>query len=141
MSAHLRILLAIEAGRGECRQSPLGRAQFHPVPKPDRVPQEGRNVVLRLTEHRLRVDRDVPVAGAEDVVVVKVAVHENIPADVERRVELAGERNKAAPLLLGALGPVEPPRHVIADPAERLRRRLPETHADLDRDRSCVVLR
>ena len=71
---------------------------------------------------------------------VEVAVDEDVPADVERGVELPGERNQLAPLLIRPLGPIEPAGHVIADPAERLRGRTPELQANLDCDRRCLVL-
>ena len=105
-----------------------------------RVPEERRHVVLRLAEHRLRVDRQVPLAGAQDVVVVEVAVDERLPADLERRVQLPCERDQLTPLLIRPLGLVEPARHVIPDPAKRLRRRPPEPQPDLDRDGRRLVL-
>ena len=66
-------------------------------PVRQRVPEEGRHVVLRLAEHRLRVDRDRPARRAKDVVVVEVAVHERVPTDLERRVELARQRGELEP--------------------------------------------
>jgi hypothetical protein len=50
-----------------------------------RVPQEGWYVELALTQVRLRVDGDVSLSAAHQVVMVKVAVHD----PVDRLCELA----------------------------------------------------
>ena len=113
----------------------------------ERVPKEGGDVELRLAEHPLGVDDEMTVErrwavfGSEDVVVVEVAVDENIAADVERGVELARERDEVASLLLGALGLVEPPGHVVADPPERLSGGPPQPSSDADRDRRRLAFR
>ena len=66
-----------------------------------------------------------PRGEREDVVVVEVAVDERVATDLERRVELARQRDELVPG-----GVVEPARHVVADPAERLGRRPPEPKPD-----------
>ena len=105
---------------GEGAQPPRGHVGPHRVV--ERVAQERGDVELRLAEHGFRVDREMAIAGPEDVVVVEVAVDEHVAADVEQGVELARERDQVAALLIRALRLVEPARDVVPDPAERLRR-------------------
>ena len=57
ITVHFAHPLLVEPGRGECREPARGHARIHPVR--DRVPEERRDVVLRLAEHRLRIDREV----------------------------------------------------------------------------------
>src|SRR5207253_10107607 len=83
---------AVEAGGGEGGDAPLGELAGHPVRQ--RVPEERWDVVLRLAEHRLRVDREPAVAVAEQVVMVEVAVDERVAAALELRVQLGRERRE-----------------------------------------------
>ena len=67
---------------------------------------------------------------------VEVAVHERLPRDVERGVELASERSELVPTRT-----VEPSRHVVSDPAERLRCRAPQLEPGGDRDSGRLLFR
>ena len=75
---------------------------------------------------------------AKDVVMVEVAVHEPARLRIERREQLACERNERAPL---ALRPIEPQRHLRRDRPERQPGRPPEPCCDVDGDRRRLVLR
>src|ERR1019366_4946389 len=112
----------IESRVHERGDAPLGlRAVRQSIP--DRIPEKRRYVVLAISEVGLGIDRDVALAGAKDVVVVKVAVHEPVAGAADLREELAGERHELAAL---ALRFVEPTRHFRLDRAKRGRGRPPQ---------------
>ena len=127
MTAHFRMRSSSRPAAAKAASLRSGDVQTHPVRK--RVPEVGRDVVLRLAEHRLRIDREEAACRAEDVVVVEVSVHERRPPHVETRVQLPGEWDELVPLRV-----VQPARDVVADPAERLAGGPPElqSHRDCD---------
>ena len=72
---------------------------------------------------------------------MEVAVDQRRAADLERREQLARERDQLAALVAFALAAVDPAGHVVADPAERLARRPPQPARDVDGDRDRLLLR
>jgi hypothetical protein len=61
---------------------------------------------------------------------MEVAVNECRAPDVERLEQLAGTGDEVRGRPRGSLCGVEPPRHVISDPAKRLGRRPPQLRPD-----------
>jgi hypothetical protein len=96
-------LLFVEPGGGE---PALGSLAADRLALTNRIPEERRHVELGLAEHRLRVDRQVPMAGAEDVVVREVAVDQHRATDLERHAEFAGERYEPRSRSRGGFGVV-----------------------------------
>src|SRR5258708_1648233 len=112
----------VQTRRDKRRDASLGLlAVLHLVA--DRVPEERRHVVFAIGEIRLWIYRDEPIALAEDVVMVEVAVHYPIRARVELGEQLARERNQLA---AGVLRAVEPAPNLGHNRPERRSRRAPQ---------------
>ena len=105
---------------------------------PDGVPEQGRNVELRLAHHRLRIDHDPSVTVAQQIVMVEIAVDERRVVWPHRPVDLSCLADEIV-----IAGIVEPPRHEIADPPEWApsRGRSPELPRRSDGDAHRLVFR
>src|SRR4029077_2565947 len=110
----------VQPGGGELPQAPLsdltGRGE---VPG---IPEERDHIELRLGDERLRVDREPPAGMAQQVVMVEVAVHEDVVARRHRVEAIRRDRDVR----------VIAPRREIVEPAGHLVARAPE-RATLDR--------
>ena len=103
-------------------------SSVRPQPDRERVPEEGDDVVLRLAQERLRVDREVAARRGEDVVVVEVAVDEHVVTERHATKQFLRPCSKLTCSL------VEPARQHVLDAAKRCAGRPPQPLTDVDGD-------
>ena len=87
----------VQARCDERRDPPFGFAAVIELVV-HRVPEEGWDVVLALSRIRLRVDGEVPNSMTEDVVVVKIAVHDPARRLTNFGEQLSCQRDEVTPL-------------------------------------------